>query len=201
MSVPTEAELLKRSREGDSRAFGELIRKHEPKIYSLLMSMTGNEAEAADFFQETFLSAWRSLPAFKAKSSFSTWLYRIAVNTVLMKRRKKKLSTVSLDIPISTSEDGEIQRDFAGDWSDNPLASLENDELKARLNKSIQELPEKYKTVLLLSDVQGLPNEEISKILGASLASVKTRLHRARMHLRQKLADYFKDKGPEVSIP
>ena len=186
-----EAELLRKSRAGDAKAFEELIKKHEPKIYSLLLSMTKNETEAADLFQETFISAWRNLKAFNERSSFSTWLYRIAVNTFLMKRRKKKLPTVSLDAPLD--HDGEeVKRDFAGDWSDNPLASLENLELRDRLSKAIGELPEKYRAVILLSDVQGLPNEEIRKILGISLASVKTRLHRARLHVREKLSEYFK---------
>ena len=186
-----EKPLIERAKDGDPKAFEELIKKDEPKIYSLLLSMTGNESEAADLFQETFLSAWRNLRSFRGKSAFSTWLYRIAVNTVLMKRRKKRVPTVSLDVPIISNGE-EIKRDFAGDWSDNPLASLENEELRQRLAKGIQELPEKYRAVLLLSDVQGLPNEEIKKILGISLPSVKTRLHRARIYLRQRLSEYFK---------
>ena len=186
-----ETGLLQRARAGDPKAFEELIKKHEPKIYSLLLSMTRNETDAADLFQETFISAWRNLKSFKERSSFSTWLYRIAVNTLLMKKRKKKLSTVSLDVPIEHNGE-EIKRDFAGDWSDNPLASLENRELRDRLNAAIGELPEKYRAVILLSDVQGLPNEDIRKILGLSLPSVKTRLHRARLHVREKLSEYFK---------
>ena len=188
---PLESELLRKSREGDPKAFEELIKKHEAKIYSLLLSMSGNAADAADLFQEAFISAWRNIRSFKENSSFSTWLYRIAVNTLLMKKRKKKVSTVSLDVPVLSNGE-EIKRDFAGDWSDNPLASLENKEVKDRLNAAIQQLPEKYKTVLLLSDIQGLPNKEIRKVLGVSLASVKTRLHRARLHLREKLSEYFK---------
>ncbi len=188
---PLETQLLERSKAGDPKAFEELIKKEEPKIYNLLLSMTGNETETADFFQETFISAWRNLRGFKGNSSFSTWLYRIAVNTVLMKRRKKRVSTVSLDVPVIVDGE-EMKRDFAGDWSENPLASLENKEIKERLNKAIQELPEMYRTVVVLSDVQGLPNQEIGKILKLSLPSVKTRLHRARLFLRQKLSEYFK---------
>ena len=187
-----DAALLERSKAGDTQAFGELIRKHEARIYSLILSMTGNPAEAADHFQEAFLSAWKNLNGFRGNSAFSTWLYRIAVNSVLMKRRKKRVPTVSLDMPIS-SEGDDIERDLPGNWSENPLASLENKELKTRLNAGIAELPEKYKAVLVLSDVQGLSNDEIKRILGLSLPSVKTRLHRARLHLRQKLSDYFKN--------
>ena len=187
----SEQTLLQRSKRGDPKAFEVLVKKYEAKIYNLLLRMTGNEAEAADFFQETFLAAWRNIRGFKERSSFSTWIYRIAVNTVLMKRRKKKVPTVSMDVPIAAGEE-EIKREFAGDWSENPLASLENKELREYLGRAIGNLPEKYKTVLVLSDLQGLKNEEIKKILKISLSSVKSRIHRARLHLRNQLSEYFK---------
>src|SRR4051794_20595829 len=112
---PSEASLLAKAKAGDSRAFEELIKTDEPKIFNLLLRMTGNKTEAHDLFQETFLSAWKNLRKFRGDSGFSTWLYRIAVNQVLMKRRKRKLQTVSMDAPIETGEE-EKQREF-GDWS------------------------------------------------------------------------------------
>lgn len=183
--------LIRRSQEGDAAAFDLLIKKYEQKIYNLLLRMTANETEANDLFQETFISAWRNIRQFKAKSNFSTWLYRIAVNAVFMMHRKKKLATVSLDAPVKTSED-DIKRELSIDWSDNPLATLENAELKERLNHAIELLPDQYRTVLLLSDMQGLSNDEIKNILNISLASVKSRLHRARLFLRERLSEYFK---------
>lgn len=186
----TEKDLIERARKGDERAFEKLVRKYETKIFNLLLRMTGDRAEASDLFQEAFIHAWQKIGAFRGDAQFSTWLYRIAVNEVLMKRRKRKLKTVSMDAPVETADEP-MQREF-GDWSDNPLATLENQELRERLEAAVNRLPEKYKAVLVLSDFQGLPNDQIGKVLKLSLPSVKTRLHRARLALRQSLQGYFK---------
>ncbi|MDD5687930.1 MAG: sigma-70 family RNA polymerase sigma factor [Elusimicrobia bacterium] len=184
--------LISKSKNGDTRAFEQLIKKHELKIYNLLLNMTGRRTVAEDLLQETFLAAWQKISHFKGNSEFSTWLYRIAVNLVLMKRRKKKVvHTVSIDTPIITSK-GEIKREFIDDWSKNPLANLENTELKNRLNKAINTLPEKYKDVLVLRDVEGMTNDEVKKILRISLPSIKSRLHRARLFLVAELSKYFR---------
>jgi len=160
--------LVKKSQNGDTRAFERLIKMHERKIYNLLLNMTGNKTVAEDFLQETFLNAWQKIKSFRGNSEFSTWLYRIAVNVVLMKWRKKKvIRTVSMDSPIIT-EKGEITREFADDWSKSPTASLENAELKNKLTEAIGLLPEKYKTVLILRDVENMSNEEVQKILKIS---------------------------------
>lgn len=187
---PLERDLIEKAKRGDSRAFEELLKKYETKIFNLLLRMTGNKTEAADLFQETFISAWKNLSKFRGDAQFSTWLYRIAVNSVLMRHRKKKLKTVSMDAPIET-ESGEIERE-RGDWSTNPLATLQNDELRRRLEKSLIRMPEPYRPVFVLSDMQGLPNEQIGKILKLSLPNVKSRLHRARLFMRRELSDYFK---------
>lgn len=188
----SEQSLVARAKAGDQTAFEELIRAYEPRIYNLLLRMTSNPAEAGDLFQETFLSAWKNLSRFQGKAAFSTWLYRIAFNAALMRKRKRKLATVSLDAPLN--EDGSAKNlDFIQDWSDNPLASLENLELRDRLNRSLEQLPEKYRSVLILSDLQGLPNAEIAQITEQSLASVKSRLHRARLFMRDQLSEYFKE--------
>ena len=184
--------LVKKSQNGDTRAFERLIKMHERKIYNLLLNMTGNKTVAEDFLQETFLNAWQKIKSFRGNSEFSTWLYRIAVNVVLMKWRKKKvIRTVSMDSPIIT-EKGEITREFADDWSKSPTASLENAELKNKLTEAIGLLPEKYKTVLILRDVENMSNEEVQKILKISMQAVKSRLHRARLFLREKLSGYFR---------
>ncbi|MFH0947580.1 MAG: sigma-70 family RNA polymerase sigma factor [Elusimicrobiota bacterium] len=183
--------LVEKSKNGDTRAFEQLIKIHEQKIYNLLLNMTGNKTSSEDFLQETFLNAWQKIKSFKGNSEFSTWLYRIAVNAVLMKQRKKKvIRTISMNDPITTAK-GEIKRDFADDWSKSPSATLENTELKNKLNQAIRALPEKYKTVLILRDVENIPNDEVQKILKISLPSVKSRLHRARLFLRDRLSHYF----------
>lgn len=186
-----ETELIQQAQKGDAHAFEKLVKNHEQKIYNLLIRMTGNPTETADLFQETFLNAWKNIQRFRSQSNFSTWLYRIAMNAVLMKRRKKKIPTVPMDAPLKT-EESELKREFAEDWSKSPQATLENKELREKLNHAIELLPEKYKAVLVLSDIQGLSHEEIRKVLGISIPSVKTRLHRARAFLQKELSGYFK---------
>lgn len=187
-----EANLIQQAQKGDARAFEKLVKNHEQKIYNLLLRMTSNPTETADLFQETFLSAWKNIQRFRSDSNFSTWLYRIAINAVLMKRRKKRLATVPMDAPLKT-EELELKREFAEDWSKSPHATLENKELREKMDRAIERLPEKYKAVLVLSDIQGLSHKEIRKVLGISLPSVKTRLHRARFFLRNELSHYFKE--------
>ena len=186
-----ELNLIKEAKKGNAQAFEKLIKQHEQKIYNLLLKMTNNREFAEDLFQETFLTVWKKIKSFKGNSEFSTWLYRIAVNTVLMKHRKKTINSVSFDTPILTST-GEIKRDFGDDWSKNPLATLENKELKEELNKAIKSLPDKYRTVLVLRDIEYMSNEEVRKILKISIPSVKSRLHRARLFLRDRISKYFK---------
>ncbi|HAM38812.1 MAG: hypothetical protein A2474_06620 [Elusimicrobia bacterium RIFOXYC2_FULL_34_12] len=186
-----ELNLIKEAKKGNAQAFEKLIKQHEQKIYNLLLKMTNNRVFAEDLFQETFLTVWKKIKSFKGNSEFSTWLYRIAVNTVLMKHRKKTINSVSFDTPILTST-GEIKRDFGDDWSKNPLATLENKELKEELNKAIKSLPDKYRTVLVLRDIEYMSNEEVRKILKISIPSVKSRLHRARLFLRDRISKYFK---------
>lgn len=185
-----EKNLVAKAKNGDPKAFEQLVKNHEAKIFNLLVRMTSNRTEAADLFQETFLSAWKNLKSFREEANFSTWLYRIAVNAVLMKSRKKKLKTVSLDAPVETPDD-ERQREV-GDWSDNPLATLQNDELRKKLEKALEKMPEPYRATFILSDMQGLSNDAIKDILKITLPNVKSRLHRARLFMRKELSEYFK---------
>lgn len=188
--------LVKKSQEGDSLSFEELVKRYEKKIYNLAYRIMGNKEDANDILQETFLEAFRKLSSFEGKSKFSTWLYRIAVNLCLMKkRREKKMDEVPLDMPILTKEEDEIKGELRDDWSKNPLATLENKEVRKKLSKAIDSLPEEYRTVILLRGVNGLSNEEVAKMLKISLPAVKSRLHRARLFVRDQLSQYFKGEG------
>ncbi len=188
--------LVKKSQEGDSLSFEELVKRYEKKIYNLAYRIMGNKEDANDILQETFLEAFRKLSSFEGKSKFSTWLYRIAVNLCLMKkRREKKIDEVPLDMPILTKEEDEIKGELRDDWSKNPLATLENKEVRKKLSKAIDSLPEEYRTVILLRGVNGLSNEEVAKMLKISLPAVKSRLHRARLFVRDQLSQYFKGEG------
>jgi RNA polymerase sigma-70 factor (ECF subfamily) len=190
----TDDELLVDARNGNKRAFGKLVTRYEKKIYNLAYRITGNFEDASDIFQDTFAQAFRKLSTFKGESKFATWLYRIAVNLSLMKKRKdKKRYTYSLDETIFNVQ-GDVQRQqLRYDWSETPLDKLEHKELSEMLNKAISKLPPKYKAALVLRDINGLSNKEVANILDISLASTKSRIHRARLLLREKLTKYFKD--------
>ncbi len=188
--------LVEKSREGDYSSFEELVKRHEKKIYNLCYRLTGSREDANDALQETFLQAFRKLSSFRGKSKFSTWLYRIAVNVCLMRKRKeKKMKTVSLDAPVLTGKGDEIKRELPDDWSKNPLATLENEEIRGILSNAIDSLPEEYRTVLILRGVNGFSNGEVAEMLEISLPAVKSRLHRARLFLRDTLSQYFKEHG------
>jgi len=171
--------LVAKVRTGDYRAFELLL---------------GNREDAGDILQEAFLQAFRKLDTFKDEAEFSTWIYRIAVNLCLMKKRKEKgHRVISLEAPVLYQRQKELKTAIADDWSKEPSANLENKELKQMLKEAIKELPAEYRAVFLLREAQELSNEEAAKVLKISLAAVKSRLHRARLFLRDKLAHYFKE--------
>ncbi|MDI6840043.1 MAG: sigma-70 family RNA polymerase sigma factor [bacterium] len=182
----SDSTLVKKAKRHDFKAFEELVNRYETKVYNLAYKMLGSREDAKDVLQDTFMSAFKSLDRFKEKSSFSTWIYRIATNACLMKFRERKPQIVSLDDrPFTTSK--EIM-----DWSKNPAAILEHEELKRVMDRMIKSLPAQYRTVFVLRDVEGLSNSQTAKVLRISIGAVKSRLHRARLYLREKLSAYFK---------
>jgi RNA polymerase sigma-70 factor (ECF subfamily) len=134
------------------------------------------------------------LPNFEGKSSFSTWLYRIATNFALMKLRKEKIKKVSIEELRNLADGREKNTIDFYDWSENPYFHYKNEELKEVLNNAINTLPPKYKTIFILHDIEGLSIQEVSKILSLSIPTIKTRIHRSRLYLREKLSEYFKKK-------
>lgn len=188
-----EMKLVEKAKSGDTKAFEELIRRTQDKIYNLGLKILGNKEDAADILQETYIKAYESLPNFEGRSSFSTWLYRIATNFALMKLRKDKYKKISID-EIKEASDGKYKLEIS-DWSTNPHFQYKNEELKEILNEAINNLPPKYKTIFILHDIEGLSLSEISEILSLSISTIKTRIHRSRLYLREKLSEYFKEKG------
>lgn len=188
--------LVKLVQKGDTSAFEELIKRYEDKIYSLAYRILHDKEEAYDVLQETAISAFKNINKFKGKSSFSTWIYRIALNFTLMRKRKQK--SLLKKAQIVQPEDDDKLPQFAEisetqnvtDWSDNPTLNLENEELKNLLLNSLNQLPEKYRNVLILKELEGRPVEEVAKILGISTSATKTRLHRGRLYLRWLLDKY-----------
>ncbi len=184
-----DADLVARAKAGDKDAFGELVQRHEDKIYGLCLKMLGNREDAEDVLQEVFIKAFQSLPTFREEARFSTWLYRIAYNACLMRIRKKKLDTVPLDRPVQLGDD-QLPREVV-DWTTDPGANVMNEELSSVLARHINELPPDNRIVFVLRDIQGLSTDDTANVLGLSVPAVKSRLHRARLYLRERLSDYF----------
>jgi len=193
--LPSDAELVRSAKAGDADAFGELVERNEAKIYGLCLKMLGNQEDAEDCLQEVFIKAFKALPGFREEARFSTWLYRIAYNESLMRIRKKKLDTVSLDQPVEL-EEGDVSRDLA-DWTTDPRADVMNNELSDVLVRHVNELDPDNRIVFLMRDVHGLSTNDTADALGLSIPAVKSRLHRARLFLRGKLSNYF-DHGTEA---
>ena len=193
--LPSDNELVRSAKAGGADAFGELVERNEAKIYGLCLKMLGNQEDAEDCLQEVFIKAFKALPGFREEARFSTWLYRIAYNESLMRLRKKKLDTVSLDQPVEL-EEGDVSRDLA-DWTNDPRADVMNNELSDVLVRHVNELDPDNRIVFLLRDVHGLSTNDTADALGLSIPAVKSRLHRARLFLRQRLSNYF-DHGTEA---
>jgi len=186
-----DRELVRLAKKGDTSAFGKLMLEYQNKIYRLARRMTDTDEDAEDVLQEAFIKAFKSLPGFKGKSKFSTWLYRITVNLALMKLRRKKIDAVSLDEPVAT-EEGSVQREIEDEALD-PLDELIETESMGVLDEAINELPKNYRAVFVLRHVEGLSTEETAKIAGISIPAVKSRLHRTRLLLKEKLLGHLKN--------
>src|SRR2546423_2484297 len=191
--VSSELALVQAAKKGDLEAFSELVRRYDRNIFRIAQHITHNEEDAQDVVQEAFLKAYQNLEQFQGNSKFYTWLVRIAVNEALMKlRRRRSDKTVSLDEDVVT-EEGSMPREVA-DWSPNPEQLYGQAELGDILKKTIQGLPPGFRAVFVLRDVEGLSTEETAEMLGLSIPAVKSRLLRARLQLRDRLARYFKSK-------
>ena len=195
--ITDETALVNQAREGDARAFSELVRRYENKIFRLALHITQNREDAEDVLQETFLKAYEHLDQFQGNARFYTWVVRIAVNQALMKLRKRKSDkAVSLDETIDTGEDT-VAREIA-DWDENPEQRYSREELGSILGSAVESLAPTYRTVFVLRDLDELSTEETAEALGLSIPAVKSRLLRARLQLRDKLTRYFKRKGEDA---
>jgi RNA polymerase sigma-70 factor (ECF subfamily) len=192
----SDEELVARARAKDFAAFEQLLDRYEDKIFRLAYRFVRNETEAKEILQDTFLSIWRKLDTFKGDSQFGSWLYRVAANTALMRlrsqRRHPEISTEEL--PVGYLDNYGQVPSIGENWSKRPDEELQSEELRRHIQASVDALPEIYRTVFLLRDVEGLSTEETGEILGISVPTVKTRLHRARIALRDAITQYFNKK-------
>jgi RNA polymerase sigma-70 factor, ECF subfamily len=191
--VTDEMALVHAAKRGDLEAFSQLVNRYDRNVFRIAQHITHNEEDAQDVVQDAFLKAYQNLEQFQENSKFYTWLVRIAVNEALMKLRKRRNDrTVSLDEDVET-EEGSMPREVA-DWSPNPEQLYGQSELGDILKKTIHGLPPGFRTVFVLRDVEGLSTEETAEMLGLSIPAVKSRLLRARLQLRERLARYFRSK-------
>jgi RNA polymerase sigma-70 factor (ECF subfamily) len=187
LPVPDDV-LVRRVQAGNTEAFEELVRRYERKVYNITYRLMGNEQDASEALQDAFMRAYRFIGKFQFKSSFFTWLYRIATNVSLSKLRKReKIDTVSIDQPVN--EAGDLPFEIP-DLKYGPEKLMKQRELRAAIQEAVDGLPKDYRSVVVLRDLEGLSNEEVSKVLKLSVAAVKSRLHRGRLVLREKLAGY-----------
>lgn len=184
---------------GDRAEFAHLVDAYSTQIYRLALKMLGDEQDAEDVLQNTFLKALQSLPKFEGRSSLSTWLYRIAVNESLMLLRRQKPTTpMAMDYE---DDDDELQHPTQfTDWCCLPEEELLSAESQGHLDKAIRRLPEKLRVVFLLRDIEGLSIRETSEALDLTETAVKTRLLRARLNLREQLSTYYGERMKEEQV-
>jgi len=192
-AVPLDAEIIKLAQQGNADAFSALFHTYKARVYSLCLRMTNNAAQAEDLTQDAFLQVFRKLDRFRGDSALSTWLHRIAVNTVLMHFRKKSLRQLSLDEPYSSNDGRQIPREYG--MKDTRLAGCVD---RIALTTAIKELPHGYRTVFLLHEVDGYEHQEIAEMLGCSIGNSKSQLHKARRRIRELLAGSREATSPAV---
>jgi RNA polymerase sigma-70 factor (ECF subfamily) len=187
-----DTELINAINAGRTELFQELVGRYEQKLYNFALRMCGDVCDAEDLVQETFLTAFRYLKDFRFETKFKNWLYRIATSACIKKRRKSKYAPereLSLDEYAAESESATTEN--VPDWAQVPLEQLLSEELSILIQEAILSLPEKYRIVIILRDLEGFSTVEAAQILNLKESNVKVRLHRARLYLRDKLKGYF----------
>ncbi len=187
-----ERELVERAKKGDRAALAELVNKYSDRIYNLALRILRRKEDAEDVLQETFLTVIEKLDKFDGRSSFFTWIYRIATNAALMRLRKKKVVFQELNDDPDFQEN--IESRVFVDWSQDPSINVYDKEVKQKLDEAVNKLSDIYRSVFVLRDIEGLSIKETSEILGITEENVKIRLRRARQFLRNYLSDYFEER-------
>jgi RNA polymerase sigma-70 factor (ECF subfamily) len=188
-----DAALVERIRAGDSAAFDILMERYEGKVYRLAAGLMRNREDALDAVQDAFLNVFRKIDSFKGESAFSTWLYRIALNSVYMRLRSRSRHQET-ELPDAEHDrfhpaTGQVVSGIR-DWSERADDAVLRKELMRVLRDAVSAMPEEYRVIFTLRDVEELSNQQVADILGISLAATKTRLHRARLYLRERLSRY-----------
>jgi RNA polymerase sigma-70 factor, ECF subfamily len=192
----TEAGLIARILAGEKELFHELIRPYERMVYLTLLAIVKNEADAEDAAQEAVISSYRYLSSFRGHAKFSTWLTTIAINEGRKRVRKAKTAAEESIEEEVEGQEGDFTPAALTDWREVPLEALERKELREALRVAVAELPDIYRHVFILRDLEELNIEETSQAMGISAGVVKVRLHRARIMLQKRLVPYLKTTAP-----
>ena len=187
-------------RAGDRSQFARLVDAYSGRLHRLALKMLGNEPDAEDVLQNTFMKAFQHIGDFEGRSSLSTWLYRIASNEALMLLRKKLPETTFTDSLAGNEEESVADPIQFTDWCCLPEREFLNTESRTALDRAVRNLPETLRIVFVLRDIEELSIRETSQVLGLSETAVKTRLLRARLHLREELSSYFDERIKKRSI-
>jgi len=186
-----DAILVQRTLDGDYAAFEEIVRQHQETVFRVAMRFVKDETEAQDVTQDAFLNAFRKIHTFKGNAALGSWLYRIAVNTSLMRlRKKRRRSEIALEnVHPHQSSEGDLL-EFRSVWHERGDEQAEKKELRGKIQEAVDGLAPKYQNVFVMKEFDGLSLEEIGDELTLSIPAVKSRLHRARLHLRASLEPY-----------
>ena len=184
-------ELVRRAQDGNTRAFDDLVVKYSPKLYGMVYHMTASKEDTHDLLQDIFAKAYRSLKRFRGKSTFYTWIYSISTNMTLnfLKKRKRR-SALSLDNVDSGIQNNDAMVDLG--HASNPRHQSNVNELQKKMNEALQALSEDHRAVVTMFDIQGVPHAEISRILGVTEGTVRSRLFYAHKQLQGHLQEYVR---------
>lgn len=199
---PQEQDFIRRLKARDEAALEELMAQYETKVFGLVLRMTGSRQDAEEILQDVFLTVFQKIDGFRGDSKLSSWIYRVATNTALMKLRKRsKFQEIPLEEELGPkmTEEGMIAEPVV-DWSKLPDEELARKELLQRIDEALACLPPDYRSVFVLRDIEGLSAEETSQILKISIMALKSRLHRTRLFLRKELADYMAERHPNFKM-
>jgi RNA polymerase sigma-70 factor (ECF subfamily) len=201
-TLSVEAQLVERAKAQDEAAFEQIMNLYADRLYSYILRMVGNATDAEDLVQETFLRAYQGLPNFDGRASLGTWLYRIATNLCIDHQRRRARRAPTVSYSALDDEDGEpAEWDFPDQQTPNPLEAALNRELEAVVEEAIGKLSPKLKTVLLLYDVEELSYEEIARVLGIPIGTVKSRLNHARTQIQKAVVAYLSDAPVPTRAP
>lgn len=191
-----DSDLIKAINGGRHDRFDELVNRYEKRLYNFGLRMCGDIRDAEDMVQDTFLNIFKYLKIFRYETKFKNWVYRIATSTCIKKKRKSKFAPErDLSLEEFLPGDDGSPRDIP-DWASIPLDRVLDEELSSTIKTGIHSLPEKYRLVMVLRDIEGFSTAETAQILNLTPSNIKVRLHRARLYLRDKLRDYFDHESP-----